>query len=103
MAFGYIPDYKGKSFFKDAYLKIFGYPYPPRRNEAALVLKFLNPQKKEKILDIGCGIGGTSIWLAKKLQCDVVGITISPVQVEMAKKAAEHLKNFIITRQTGLS
>jgi tocopherol O-methyltransferase len=41
------------------------------------------------ILDIGCGFGGSSHYLAKSYNASVTGITISPVQVEMAKKTAE--------------
>ena len=40
------------------------------------------------VLDIGCGFGGSSIYLAQKYQASATGITISPVQVEMARKAA---------------
>ena len=40
------------------------------------------------ILDIGCGFGGSSIHLAQKYNVSATGITISPVQVEMARKAA---------------
>jgi tocopherol O-methyltransferase len=40
------------------------------------------------ILDIGCGFGGSSLYLAKKYNATVTGITISPVQVDMAAKAA---------------
>lgn len=43
-----------------------------------------------KILDVGCGIGGSSIHLAKKYGAAVTGITISQVQVEMARKRAEN-------------
>ena len=42
-----------------------------------------------KILDIGCGIGGSSIYLAKNLDTQMTGITISPVQVAMASSLAE--------------
>jgi tocopherol O-methyltransferase len=42
-----------------------------------------------KILDVGCGFGGSSIYLAKRYQAEATGITISPVQVEMANQAAQ--------------
>jgi tocopherol O-methyltransferase len=41
-----------------------------------------------KILDVGCGFGASSIYLAKKYGAEATGITISPVQVEMARKTA---------------
>jgi tocopherol O-methyltransferase len=41
-----------------------------------------------KILDVGCGMGASSIYLAGHYQAQVTGITISPVQVEMARRAA---------------
>jgi tocopherol O-methyltransferase len=40
------------------------------------------------ILDIGCGFGASSLYLAKQFSAAVTGITISPVQVEMAIQAA---------------
>jgi tocopherol O-methyltransferase len=36
------------------------------------------------VLDIGCGVGGSSRWLAEHLGCSVLGITISAVQAAMA-------------------
>jgi tocopherol O-methyltransferase len=47
-----------------------------------------NVQTGSAVLDIGCGFGGSSLYLAKKYQASATGITISPVQVEMATQAA---------------
>lgn len=41
-----------------------------------------------KVLDVGCGFGGGSIYLAKNYGANTTGITISAVQVEMAQQAA---------------
>jgi len=48
-----------------------------------------------RVLDIGCGLGGSAFWLAEKFGCDVTGMTISPVQARMAckKSAARGLRN----------
>ena len=56
-------------------------------------------KRGESVLDIGCGMGGTSVWLAKKLKCRVVGITISPIQIKIARKFAKTNKvnvNFLL-------
>jgi len=44
-----------------------------------------------KVLDVGCGVGGTSRYLAKKLgpDADVTGITLSPNQVKRATELAK--------------
>jgi tocopherol O-methyltransferase len=37
---------------------------------------------KDKVLDAGCGVGGTAIWLAENINCYSVGVTIVPWQYE---------------------
>jgi tocopherol O-methyltransferase len=41
-----------------------------------------------QVLDVGCGLGGSSFWLARHLGCSVQGITISPAQCAMASTRA---------------
>ncbi|HBH46318.1 MAG: hypothetical protein A2445_00730 [Candidatus Jacksonbacteria bacterium RIFOXYC2_FULL_44_29] len=43
----------------------------------------------DKVLDAGCGVGGSAIWLAKNKGARVVGITISQRQLQKAKKLAD--------------
>ncbi|HKS30605.1 MAG TPA: methyltransferase domain-containing protein [Pyrinomonadaceae bacterium] len=41
-----------------------------------------------RVLDVGCGLGGSALWLARNLNCSVLGLNLSPVQVAMATKKA---------------
>lgn len=50
-----------------------------------------NIQPGSKTLDVGCGFGASSIYLANHYAAETTGITISPVQVAMAQKAAERV------------
>lgn len=50
-------------------------------------------QPGRALLDVGCGTGSSSIYLAKRYKVEATGITISPVQVDLANQAAarEHV------------
>lgn len=45
--------------------------------------------KGDNVLDAGCGIGGSSIWLAKYTGADVVGISLSKKQIAIARNLAK--------------
>lgn len=42
----------------------------------------------DRVLDAGCGAGGSALWLAENRDADVVGINISEWQVEEAREGA---------------
>ena len=46
-----------------------------------------------RIVDVGCGYGGTSRYLAGKYELDVTGLTISRAQYEYAQAAAGDRKS----------
>tara|TARA_B110000003_G_scaffold274936_1_gene316172 strand:- start:114 stop:1307 length:1194 start_codon:yes stop_codon:yes gene_type:complete len=61
-----------------------------QNNKIQHVIKKLNIKPNQKILDIGCGWGSLAIDIAKSIQCEVTGITLSENQfnycVDKAKK-----------------
>jgi cyclopropane-fatty-acyl-phospholipid synthase len=42
----------------------------------------------QKVLDIGCGWGGTALYLHRVAKVDVLGITLSEAQLDVARKRA---------------
>ena len=65
-------------------IETFGYHYYMTPETAQLGLDKL--PKGSRILDVGCGIGGSSRILAKYYGFNVTGITISPAQVKRARE-----------------
>lgn len=61
-----------------------------------------NITKNDKVLDAGCGVGGSSIYLAKNIGCNVTGISISEKQIASATKNSIDVEttkhtNFIVS------
>lgn len=53
------------------------------------LLKWAEVRQAEQIIDVGCGIGGSSLYLAQKFNAHATGITLSPVQASRATERAE--------------
>lgn len=58
-------------------------------------------KNENHVLDAGCGIGGSSLWLAKNIGCNVTGISLSEKQVTTANKlsAEENLQTLALFEQ----
>lgn len=48
------------------------------------LLELLDKTPKTRILDVGCGMGKTALYLAEKLDAEVIGITLSEKQIKLA-------------------
>ncbi|KAK4451896.1 S-adenosyl-L-methionine-dependent methyltransferase [Podospora aff. communis PSN243] len=55
-------------------------------NLIRLLLDISGVAEGSTVLDVGCGVGGTSRYLASHLGCTVTGITISGKQVQIATR-----------------
>jgi cyclopropane-fatty-acyl-phospholipid synthase len=62
-----------------------------QNNKIQHIIKKLNIQPNQKVLDIGCGWGSLAIDIAKSVNCEVTGITLSKNQFEYCKKQALEL------------
>jgi MPBQ/MSBQ methyltransferase len=95
---GILEYYWGEHIHLGYYSKDEKYRYKPLKDAQYTfideMMKFggIDPEtdKKSKVLDVGCGFGGTSRYLARALGPDseVTAITLSPKQVERATELA---------------
>lgn len=63
----------------------------PREAQRVLIeriLEWARVDAPQSILDVGCGIGGSSLYLAAKYRAEAIGVTLSPVQRDRASARA---------------
>jgi tocopherol O-methyltransferase len=64
------------------------------------LLAWAQVEAADRILDVGCGIGGSTLYLAKKFQAQALGITLSPKQVARAQARAQAQDVSLIATET---
>lgn len=57
-------------------------------NENRVLADLAQVKPGDMVLDAGCGIGGSGVWLAENRQASVVGLNIVPEQLKEAEKIA---------------
>tara|TARA_A100000164_G_scaffold146034_1_gene129593 strand:- start:689 stop:1879 length:1191 start_codon:yes stop_codon:yes gene_type:complete len=62
-----------------------------QNNKIQHLIKKLNIKQNQKVLDIGCGWGSLAIDIARSVNCEVTGITLSENQLNYCNKKAKEL------------
>jgi len=63
-----------------------------QQNKINHIIKKLDLNSGERVLDIGCGWGGMAFEIARQTNCEVTGISLSENQISYCKKKAKELK-----------
>jgi len=56
------------------------------------MVKILNLKPGSKVLDVGCGIGGSAFYMVKNFQVNVIAVDLSTNMLEIAKERAKEFE-----------
>jgi len=62
-------------------------------NYAEKLLHFVNVKEKQNLLEVGCGNGAVSKYVAKKYPLNVTGVDIDPEQIKLAQENIGDIPN----------
>ena len=62
-------------------------------NRAEKLLHFVNVKEKQNFLEVGCGNGAVSKYVAKKYLLNVTGVDIDPEQIQLAQENIDDIPN----------
>ncbi len=82
----------GEHMHHGYYGKLGNYKINRRQAQIDLIEELLNwagVKSADNIIDAGCGIGGSTLYLANKFKAKATGITLSPVQASRARERAK--------------
>ena len=63
-----------------------------QENKKEHIAAKLHLKKGQKVLDIGCGWGGLALYLARHADVEVLGVTLSTEQLDVARARAKDMK-----------
>lgn len=58
-------------------------------NENRVLAGLAGIAARDRVIDLGCGYGASAVWLASKIGCPVLGVTLSQSQVDVSRKLAK--------------
>jgi SAM-dependent methyltransferase len=63
--------------------------YPMLERLAEIIAEYGAPTQNDAVLDLGCGIGGPSRFLADRFGCSVLGVDLLSLRIELAEALAD--------------
>ena len=71
---------------------------------AEKLLSLVNLKEKQNFLEVGCGSGAVSKYVAKKYHLNVTGVDVDPEQIQLAQENIDDIPNvhFLTTDATNL-